>query len=179
MPSDPSLSLQHSFGLSVALCPSYVTASKPAPSTGNVATQHRAERDNHIPHRQCWAWCIPGYGWPFWLPAHTASSDSSCHQAEHPDLCGAALQTLALSLYIQLGLPHPRCRTQHLLFFMQMGTILKFVQVLVQGLSALKGVNTPPSLASSTDLLNVTSRFLLESTVKTLKTNGLKMEPGM
>lgn len=19
---------------------------------------------------QCWAWCTPGYGWPFWMPGH-------------------------------------------------------------------------------------------------------------
>ena len=23
---------------------------------------------------QCWVWCIPGYGWHFWLPEHTADS---------------------------------------------------------------------------------------------------------
>lgn len=48
---------------------------------------------------------------------------------------------------------------------------------LLQGLSTLEGVNAPPTLASSTNLLHITSRCLLESTVKTQKRTGPKMEP--
>ena len=34
---------------------------------------------------QCWAWCTPGYTWPFWLPGLTAGSCSTCLQPEAPD----------------------------------------------------------------------------------------------
>lgn len=34
----------------IALCPSYVVAPKPAPSSGGEATQHSAERDNLFPY---------------------------------------------------------------------------------------------------------------------------------
>lgn len=87
----------------------------------------------------------------------SAGSDSSCHhQPEHPDpFCRAALQPLTPST--QPGPPHPSCRTQHSLFFMQVATALKFGQISLQGLSTLRGPNTPPSLASSTNSLHTTS----------------------
>lgn len=57
------------------------------------------------------------------------------------------------SLYIHPGVPHLSYR-----IFMWMVTALEFVRILVQGLSTLKGVNTP-NLASSTYLLNITLEF--------------------
>lgn len=69
--------------------------------------------------------------------------------------CRAALQPLTPST--QPGPPHPSCRTQHSLFFMQVATTLKFGQISLQGLSTLRGPNTPPSLASSTNSLHTTS----------------------
>jgi len=65
-------------------------------------------------------------------------------------------------LYIEPGLPHPRFRIQHLLFYMHIVTILEFGKILVQGLCSLKGANTLPNLASSTHVLNITSRSLSE-----------------
>ena len=44
-------------------------------------------------------------------------------------------------------------------------------------ITTLNRVNTPPSLASSTNLLRTTARSLLESTVKTLKRKDLKQSP--
>lgn len=125
----------------IALCPSYVVAAKPAPSAGGAVTQHRAERNNHFPHL---TWCSPVYSWPLWLRGHAASSDSRPRMPR--SLFVGLLSTPSpATLYIPPGLPHPRRKSQHLLFFMQIGTILKFVQILVQGLSALNGVNVPPS----------------------------------
>ena len=47
------------------------------------------------------------------------------------------------SLYIQPGLPNPRCRTQNMFFFMQMGTTLKFAQNLVHSLPTRESVLLP------------------------------------
>lgn len=74
------------FGQSlIVLCPSIV-ASNPTPNAPGEATQCRVERDNlSLTGWQCWAWCTPGYGWPFGLPQHSSGSVPICHQPEHQD----------------------------------------------------------------------------------------------
>ena len=130
--------------------------------------------------RQYWAWYTPGHtvcpsGCQRTLPAHIQVAINQ--NAPIPFLQGRSPSPRPPSLYTQPGLPHPRCRTRCLLSFMQMGTTLKFLQILVQGLSTPKGVNIPPSFTSTADLLHTTARSWLESTVKTLQRNGLKVDP--
>jgi len=90
---------------------------------------------------------------------------------------GAAPQPLIPPSVHRAGAAPSQVQNQHLLFFTQMVTTLKFVKILGRGLSTLKGANTPASFASSTNLLNITSRSSLESLMKTLKRTGLKTEP--
>jgi len=116
------------------------------------AAQYREEQDSSYPHPvSVLALMQPRALLAFLAPGRTAGSDSIYSQPEPTDPffwgCFPA--------------PHPSvCRIQHLLFFMQMAAILEFVKILVQCLTIIKGVNTPPSLASSTN--NIASRSLLE-----------------
>lgn len=79
-----------------------------------------------------------------------------------------------LSRTLSHSLPPPRCRSQNLVIFMQMVTTFKFIKILVQGLSTFKGVNTLSNLSLSTNVLNITSRSLLESLVENITDNWLK-----
>lgn len=65
----------------LALYPSYIEAPKTAHSTrGEAMPMHaRAEQSPLLTIWGCCAWCIPGPGWPFWLPGHTVASCSTCH----------------------------------------------------------------------------------------------------
>ena len=49
-------------------------------------TQCKAQWDNCFPHSAALGLIHPrAYSLPFWLPGHTASSDSSCQQPQRPD----------------------------------------------------------------------------------------------
>ena len=64
-----------------SLMPFLYSGAKPAPSGGGEAAQHRTEQTiPPLAWGQCWAWCSPGCGWPFWLPGHTAGLSPSCCQ---------------------------------------------------------------------------------------------------
>lgn len=49
---------------------------------------------------QCWAWCSPGYSWPFCLPGHTDGSCSTwlCQSPCNPSL-GVNLQSLISEMF--------------------------------------------------------------------------------
>ena len=87
----------------------------------------------------------------------SAGSDSSCHhQPEHPDPFLQGRSPAPHPVHAARAAPS-QLQNSHSLFFMQVATALKFGQISLQGLSTLRGPNTPPSLASSTNSLHTTS----------------------
>lgn len=142
-----------------------------APSAQGEATQCTAQQSRTTPsftHWQCWAWCTQGCSRPCWSAQLGCQStllaqiQLAANQNLKSFIAGLLSSPSSSSLYIEPGLPHPRFRINHLLFHMHMVTTLEFGKILVQGLCSLKGANTLPNLASSTNLLNVTSKSLSE-----------------
>ena len=156
MPSDPSPPPQPSFGHSFMTFLCSATQTKNAPVE---TTQRKAQWDNCFPH----SGPETPQGTPLALLAARAHCQlrfklSATTTPRSLPFGRADLQPLAPpTLYVQPGLPHPRCRTQRLLFFVQMGTTLTFLHILLQGLSTPKAVNIPPSFTATTNLLHTTA----------------------
>lgn len=107
----------------------------------------RAEWDNLLVCWKCWAWHTPGYGWPFWLPGHTADLDSTFQKNRNPRYLSTELLSSPScpSLYTYLGLSHFRCKMQHLLNFRQLvishpSNLSRLISL--QGLCTCKGVHS-------------------------------------
>ena len=81
----------------IVLCFSYVVTPKLVLSAQVEVAQCRVERDSPCPPWwQSWAWCTPGYGWPFGCQGtllaqiQPESSDAllwGCSPVSHPSIC--------------------------------------------------------------------------------------------
>ena len=85
-PSEPSPSLQPSFGLPNSFMSFLCSSTQTCTQCWRCGCTAQSRMGQPLPSPAVLDLVYPGYSWPFWLPGHTASSDSSCHQAEHPDL---------------------------------------------------------------------------------------------
>lgn len=127
-----------------------------------------------------WAWCTPGCGWPFRLPAHTVDSYSAYNQSEFPDFLQDCSPASCPLVSIYLGLPHSRRRIQNMLLL----NVIWLVIVQPSNLSRSLWKATLPSRESAGPLNLVLSKNLFSmhsspaftSCIKTSERTGLKMQ---
>ena len=141
----------------ILLCPSYAEAPRPSFSARGEATQGRAEWDNPFPMSGVSAGpdaaldTVCPSGCQGLLPTQIQLAVYQIPQI--PSRRPAVQPLIAQSVHRSSSPHHSRSRIQSLLFLIQMVTTVKFVKTLVQGLSALKGVNRSSHLVLSANLI--------------------------
>lgn len=98
---------------SVVLCPFNIVVQKTACNTQAEVTpaQMSAGQSLALPGWQCWAWCIPGYSWPFGCQCKLLTYIQLAVSQNFRPLSVRMLSSFLFpSLYLDSGLPHPRCR---------------------------------------------------------------------
>ena len=141
-------------------------APKPVQS---APTQSRAVQS--LAWRQRWTSCTPGYGCSFWLPGHTADSDSTCQQPETqiPFFRAALQPVISDSEHISMtALSHVQNETLALVKLHVIGDCptLQIVKISLQDLSILERNNISSQFSITPILLSIQSRPLSRSLMK-------------